>query len=101
MSQASSLADQGRYEEANRLVRQLMGRNALDAPAHYLLGTIHQANGNRAEAEVELTKAIYLDPDHDEALMAMAALARRKGDVAAEAFYRRRAERVLSRKGRS
>ena len=48
-----------------------------------------------------MTKAIYLNPEHDEALLAMALLARRKGDMAAEAFYRRRAERVLARKGRS
>lgn len=101
LAQAATLADQGRYEEANRLVRQLMGRSALDAPAHFLLGIIQQAAGNRVEAEVELTKAIYLDPEHDEALLAMALLARRKGDMAAEAFYRRRADRVLARKGRS
>ena len=101
LTQAATLADQGRYEEANRLVRHLVGHSSLDAPAHFLLGIILQAAGNRAEAEVELTKAIYLDPEHDEALLAMALLARRKGDMAAEAFYRRRAERVLSRKGRT
>ncbi len=48
-----------------------------------------------------MNKAVYLDPDHDEALLALALLARRKGDVAAEALYRRRADRVLARKGRS
>ena len=84
-----------------RLVRALTGNNSLDAPAHFLLGIIQQATGNRAEAEAELTKAIYLDPEHDEALLALALLARRKGDMAAEATFRRRAERVLTRKGRS
>ena len=98
--QASVLADQGRYHEATKLVRAHLGRGALDAGAHFLLGIIHQAAGDRAAAEAELTKAVYLDPEHDEALLALALLARRKGDMAAEALYRRRADRVLARKER-
>jgi len=97
--QASSLADQGRYAEATRLVMDLTARGPLDASAHFLLGIIHQAAGDRAKAEAELSKAIYLDPDHDEALLALALLARRKGDMATEAMFRRRADRVLARKG--
>ena len=100
MTQASVLADQGRYFEATKLVEAHMGRGSLDAGAHFLLGIIHQAAGNRVAAEAELSKAIYLNPDHDEALLALALLARRKGDMAAEAVYRRRADRVLARKGR-
>ncbi len=100
MTRASVLADQGRYLEATRLIRDHMGPGSLDARAHFLLGIIQQAAGKPAEAETELTKAVYLDPDHDEALLALALIARRRGDVAAEALYRRRADRVLARKGR-
>lgn len=99
MLQASVLADQGRYAEATRLVLELTARGPLDASAHFLLGIIHQAAGERVKAESELTKAIYLNPDHDEALLALALLARRKGDMATEAMFRRRADRVLARKG--
>lgn len=101
LGRASTLADQGRYAEAIRLIRQRLGQGSLDAAAHFLLGIIYQAAGHWAEAETELTKAIYLNPAHDEALLAMALIARRKGDMASEAFYRRRADRVLARKGRS
>lgn len=101
LAEAARLADQGRYVEATKLVQAHLGRGSLDAGAHFLLGIIHQAAGDRAAAEGELTKAVYLDPDHDEALLALALLARRKGDVAAEALYRRRADRVLTRKGRA
>ena len=70
------------------------------APGRYfLLGMIRQAAGDRDRAEAHFLKAVYLDAQHDEALLALAMLARRKGDVAAEAGYRRRAERVRSRKG--
>ena len=46
-----------------------------------------------------LLKAVYLDAQDDEALLALALLARRRGDIASESVYRRRAERVRSRKG--
>jgi len=101
LAQAASLADQGRYIEATKLVRAHLGQGTLDAGAHFLLGIIHQAAGDRPAAEAELTKAVYLDPEHDEALLALALLARRKGDVAAEALFRRRADRVRARKGRA
>ena len=100
LARASMLADQGRYIEATRLIRERIGQASLDARAHFLLGIIQQAAGNAPEAERELTKAVYLDPGHDEALLALALIARRRGDVAAEALFRRRADRVLARKGR-
>ena len=98
---ALALADQGRYDEARRLVLEQIKDAALDASTHFLLGIIHQAAGDRVNSEAELAKAIYLDPEHDEALLALALLARRKGDMASEALYRRRADRVLARKGRT
>ena len=99
LDRASSLADLGRYDEATRLVERVISEGGADARAFFLLGLIRQAAGDRERAEAHFLKAIYLDGRHDEALLALALLARRKGDVAAEAVYRRRAERVRSRKG--
>ena len=98
---ATSLADSGRYDEASALVDRVIARGLADARAHFLLGLIRQASGERGQAEAQFLKAVYLDPQHDGALTALALLARRKGDVAAEATYRRRADRVLRRKGAS
>ena len=69
------------------------------ARAFFLLGMIRQAAGDRDGAEAFFLKAVYLDGQDDEALLALALLARRRGDVATESVYRRRAERVRSRKG--
>ena len=99
LAEARALADRGDYAGALRLVGARAGHDALDAPTHFLLGSIRQAAGDRAGAEAEFARAVYLDPEQDEALLALALLARRRGDVAAEAGYRRRAERVLARKG--
>ncbi len=97
---ASSLADRGRYDEATRMAGRAMAEGGATAAGHFLLGMIRQAAGDRDGAEAHLLKAVYLDANHDEALLALALLARRKGDVAGEAAYRRRAARVLARKER-
>ncbi len=99
IEEATSLADSGRYGEASTLLQRAIAGGLADARAHFLLGMIRQATGERGQAEAQFLKAVYLDPQHDEALTALSLLARRKGDVAAEATYRRRADRVLRRKG--
>lgn len=98
LDRASGLADSGRYREATGLAERAISVGPATAGAYFLLGLIRQASGDRAAAEGHFLKAIYLDPRHEEALRALTMLARHKGDVAAEAAYRRRADRVLSRK---
>jgi chemotaxis protein methyltransferase WspC len=98
LDRASALADSGGYAEATALVEGVIARGGAGARAYFLLGLIAQAAGDRDRAERHLLKAIYLDPQHDEALLALALLARRKGDIAGESAYRKRAERVLARK---
>jgi chemotaxis protein methyltransferase WspC len=98
LDRASGLADLGRYDEATALVEGVIRDGGANARAFFLLGLIAQASGAHDRAEAHFLKAIYLDPQHDEALLALAMLARRKGNIVAEAAYRRRAERVLARR---
>jgi chemotaxis protein methyltransferase WspC len=99
LEEASKLADAGRYDEASRRVERAIAESGASARAYFLLGMIRQAAGDRDRAEAFFLKAVYLDGQDDEALLALALLARRRGDVATESVYRRRAERVRSRKG--
>jgi chemotaxis protein methyltransferase WspC len=98
LDRAMSLADLGRYDEATVLVEGVIRDVGANARGYFLLGLIAQAAGSRDQAEAYYLKTIYLDAQHDEALLGLAMLARRKGDLVAEAAYRRRAERVLARK---
>ena len=99
LEEASKLADAGRYDEASRRVERAIAESGASSRAFFLLGMIQQAAGDRDRAEAFFLKAVYLDGQDDEALLALALLARRRGDVATESVYRRRAERVRSRKG--
>jgi chemotaxis protein methyltransferase WspC len=58
---------------------------------------LRQAGGRVAEAEAYFRKTIYLEPGHDEALLALALIAQRRGDSQLADGYRRRADRARSR----
>jgi Tfp pilus assembly protein PilF len=55
---------------------------------------IAQAQGDDERAEQCLGKAVFLDARDDEALLALALIARKRGDLEAAARFRRRAERA-------
>jgi chemotaxis protein methyltransferase WspC len=62
---------------------------------------LHQAAGDLDRAESCLHKTLYLDANHDEALLALALLATQRGDSRMADRYRQSAARVLARKGAS
>ncbi|AGA28992.1 CheR family methyltransferase [Singulisphaera acidiphila] len=99
LDQAAERADQGRYDEAVGLCEQAIRESGASARAFFLLGMARQAAGDRNAAEASFQKAVYLDAQHDEALLALALLAQRRGDEASALGYRRRAERARARKG--
>jgi len=99
LDRAAELADQGLYPEAVRLCEQALRESRPSAQAYFLLGMARQATGDRNAAEDALRKAVYLDAQHDEALLALALLAQRRGDTVSATAYRRRAERAIARKG--
>jgi chemotaxis protein methyltransferase WspC len=98
LEQAAELANQGRTDEAIELVEKQLRTKGPNAAGFYLLGILAQAVGDRERAERYFLKAVYLDPRHDEALLALALFAERRGDASAASAYRRRAERALSAK---
>jgi chemotaxis protein methyltransferase WspC len=99
LEEASRLANARRYEEAAQLCEQSIRDKAPTAEAFFLLAMIRQAAGDSRSAEDCLQRVVYLDSQHDEALLALALIAAGRGDPAAAAGYRRRAQRALKRKG--
>ena len=100
LKRASELANQGRFRDAISVCQQHLQEAGLTATAYCLMGMIYQAGGDHERAEDSFRKAVYLDPNHDEALLALALLAERRGDERAAAGFRRRAERTASLAGK-
>ena len=60
-------------------------RRGPSATAFYLLGLVRDATGNHAEAAAYYRKALYLDPNHYDALIHLALLMEKQGDAAGRA----------------
>ena len=95
---AEKLADAGQYAEAERFCSAFLQSHPDSAHGHYLLGLIANSQGDQRLAESLLKKAIYLDPNHEPALLLSCLLAEQKGDVESVQSFKRRIERVQNRK---
>jgi chemotaxis protein methyltransferase WspC len=93
---ARLLADAGRLDEARLACEQLLTASPSDADALALLGVIHLAAGRESEAFESFRKALYLMPEHVEAMSHMMVLCDRRGDTNRAAALRRRLARVAS-----
>jgi chemotaxis protein methyltransferase WspC len=94
LTAARALADAGKLDEARTTCHALVRSRPSDADALALLGVIELAAGRTGDAFDALRKALYLAPDHAEAVAHMMALCERRGDRARAAALRRRLARL-------
>lgn len=92
------LANQGKYPDAVELCSIYLKQNPDSADGYYMLALVKDLNGESNEAASLLRKAIYLNPNHEQALVMAALLAEKSGDIEAALSYKRRAKRVAQRK---
>lgn len=89
------LADQGKLIEAESLCEQLIHRHGASAAAYYLMGVIYDAAGRKEPASNCYRKALYLEPNHTDAMAHLAALLQMQGDVAGAKRLQQRARRSV------
>jgi chemotaxis protein methyltransferase WspC len=87
------LADAGQFEAATKLGEKYLRQHQGSAEAHYLLGLVKDAARDPAALDY-YRKAIYLQPDHYEALVHAALLLEQQGEGRRAEAFRRRAERL-------
>lgn len=88
------LADQGEFGKAKKLCLRYVDKHLLEGEGHYLLGVIEHALKNDVEAEKAFLKAVYLKPEHHEALIYLSLLQEAKGNLPQATLYRERATRI-------
>jgi chemotaxis protein methyltransferase WspC len=94
---ATRLADEGHMAEAATVCATYLQQHGPDVQAFYLLAVVREAVGEPAEAEALLRKALYLEPNHYEALTHLAVLLNQRGDMANAELMRQRAQRSHGR----
>jgi chemotaxis protein methyltransferase WspC len=93
IAEAQRLANAGRLSEAAAICEAQLSQGLASAQVYYLLGLVHDANGDERAAEC-YRKALYLDPNHYETLVHLAVLADKNGDLGAARNFQKRAERL-------
>jgi chemotaxis protein methyltransferase WspC len=98
LEQAGTLANARRHLEALEFCERSRMGLPPSPELFFLMGMLHQSLGDADRAEGCFHKTLYLDAAHDEALLALALLARQRGDERMAETYRQSAARVLARK---
>jgi chemotaxis protein methyltransferase WspC len=91
---AQRWADQGQLEKAADCCERHVARQGPSAEAYYLLGVVRSASGDHAQVAECLRRALFLQPDHVEALTHLALLSEKQRDFTAAQRFRERARRA-------
>lgn len=97
LQEAQRLADGGDLETAARICEQCLSQNAFHIGAHFLMGLICHAQDDEERAEAHFNKALYLDPNHHEALSHLAFIMEHRGQRSQAERLRQRAHRIQQR----
>ena len=94
IQQAKSLADSGKFNEAETLCLKYIDENGDHEESFFLLGLINEASGNNSQAHSFYKKALYLNPKHYETLIHLSLIIESQGDIEASNLLKERAARV-------
>lgn len=97
LPEISELANRGDLNEARRHCQLYLKKHRDSSEGYYILALMQLAQGEDSECEVSLRKALYLDPNHYEALTHMASLLEGNGKQEQALKYRMRAQRIADR----
>lgn len=98
LDELRQIADRGQLAEAARGCETHMRERGASPDALLLLGLISDAGGDLAAAAAYYRKALYLEPDHAEALGHLVLLLKKQGDVAGAKVLNARMRRLDARR---
>ncbi|WP_434767838.1 CheR family methyltransferase [Pseudomonas triticicola] len=93
LAQIAALANEGKSAEARAACEDYLRSHEPVAQVFYWLGLLSDVAGLSLEAQGFYRKALYLEPQHPEALMHLAALLQAQGDTAGARRLQERAAR--------
>ncbi|MFV3304073.1 CheR family methyltransferase [Pseudomonas sp. NY15181] len=97
LADIARLANSGQTAEARQRCEALLAQQGPSAEAFYWLGLLSDAQGQGAQAQGYYRKALYLQPDHQESLLHLAALLAAQGDAEGARRLQERAARGVKR----
>jgi len=98
LDEIARLANAGHFAEAARQCEHHIRAHGTSPKSLYLLAVIRDAGGLHDEAAALYRKALYLDPEHHDALMHLGYLLAAAGDKAGAQVLTNRAQRVAQKR---
>lgn len=95
LAQIATLANAGQSAEARQVCERYLKEHPPQAQVYYWLGLLSDAAGNALEAQGYYRKALYLQPQHVEALTQLAMLLAATGDLEGARRLQARAARAV------
>lgn len=95
---AKQLADAGQIEAAMNHCKEYLENNFANVEVYTLLGTLYQTKAENNQAEQYFRKALYLNPNHYEALVHLALLKEHRGDIAGANILQQRIQKLQEKK---
>ena len=93
LAQIALLANGGHSEQARAACQRYLKQFEPSAQVFYWLGLLSDTAGDSADAISQYRKALYLEPQHPEALVHLAALLASQGDAVGARRLQERAAR--------
>ncbi len=97
LQEATRLADEGRLAEVAAICHASLAQCGASADAFYLLGLVSDAANRAEEAAMHYRKALYLNPQHHDALLHYSLLTAKSGDAVTAQALRERARRCTAK----
>ena len=91
------LADGGKLKDAASLCETYLSQNPTNADGYVLMGQVYQAMGNEEKGEKYFQKALYLEPNHSDAIVHLILIKEHRGDRVGANILRQRLERSRSK----
>jgi chemotaxis protein methyltransferase WspC len=94
LERARQLGDLGKFKEAAELCEAYIKQQGCTSQVCHLLGLVRDAMGDMQSAAECYRKVLYLEPNHADALMHLALLSEKQGDLTGARRLRERARRA-------
>ena len=98
LKDARAMADAGKLELAIGVLDEIAARTPASPELFNLLGSIQLSKGQLDMAKDAFNKVLYIEPNHEAALLQMAIVSDRLGQGEQAARFRRRAARRMRRR---
>ncbi len=91
-------ANQSKFDEALNMCMDLINKNSINDEVYFLVGLIYEAQNKFDLSEQNYNKALYLNPNHYEAVVHLGLIYEKKGNTKQASLFKERAIKIHSRK---